>query len=696
MVRVKTLAIALAALTEVFAIALPHQAAFTTSSKKQVPLGITWQETVSIPTIDSWALNPVGDAAVIRVSTLDVDTAETSYDLHLLAINAQFTIPSVFHGPTHPDAFYTFLSDDTFATLSPSPSDPYGHTWELAAQYLNYTSLPPAFPPHAGEAKVLKRLQLGGKPKGVVFAAKAGVLAVSLDRVSSGAGGPLVLVGLQSENGEWKAEEVRYPLKDRDLVVEEVVASDELLAFTAHSASRPWNSTRSILYTLDPTSPDPLPKQISLGQNGAVSSPAIGADGRIAWLEQREDGNARGQRKLWMSDAEERWEVGLDFELSPVNVLFSKNGEALYLLTLHDQAQSLFHLWTPSPPSASDIPSHIVPTRIPSNGTIHSTPIHVGITPLDHAHLVGVMSSLTAAPEFWVISHSPHSDPTYNYENIRLTYFTEEVVGKKRLSAGEKFGVINGVGDEVRGRVFLPDVVEGERVPVLLYIHGDEEGGAWHDWWMQYWNPNAMLAEGYAVVTVNPTGAEGYSNHFTQSRRHRWPSQPLSDLSLSLNHAVTLHPQLDTSRVFVLGYGAFGGFAVHWIQGHAEEFGVEVKGAVSHGGLVSPRRWAAEAKAGVAGEGAGARVGWEFGGEGEDDEESPLSKWDPEKSAGKWKTPELVITDGGNDGDIAPPSQSYAAYALLQSRGIKSRLVVTDGWAPIEWHEAIFDFFTSL
>lgn len=37
-------------------------------------IGLPWQDVVSIPTIDTWSLNPAGDASVIRTATIDVET----------------------------------------------------------------------------------------------------------------------------------------------------------------------------------------------------------------------------------------------------------------------------------------------------------------------------------------------------------------------------------------------------------------------------------------------------------------------------------------------------------------------------------------------------------------------------------------------------------------------------------------------
>jgi hypothetical protein len=51
----------------------PLQHTFATSEEDR-GVGIPWEEVVSIPQPDTWALNPAGDAAVILVSTIDPST----------------------------------------------------------------------------------------------------------------------------------------------------------------------------------------------------------------------------------------------------------------------------------------------------------------------------------------------------------------------------------------------------------------------------------------------------------------------------------------------------------------------------------------------------------------------------------------------------------------------------------------------
>ncbi|KAE8543020.1 hypothetical protein D1P53_000507 [Cryptococcus gattii VGV] len=580
-------------------------------------IGLPWQDVVSIPTISTWSLNPAGDAAIIRTVTIDVETDTPSYDLHLLAINAQYTVPTALHGTSHPSALYSFITNDTFVTLLPSQSS-FG-SWDFTLQALNYTTIPPAWAPTASKPIILKTVPLGNRrPQSMVYSAKARILSVVLDEgsknESAGTSGPLALFSIAEQDNIWTIDQLTISLES-DLAINEIAAGGSAVVFTAHNlAIRPRNATRST---------------------------------------------------------------------------FSKNSEALNLLTLHDQDISIFHIWTPtrsSPPST--------PVRIPSNGTIHSA-YHVGIAPLDHSHLIGVMSSLTSAHELWVISHSPHDDPAYNYENIRLTYFSKPTLRGRQLSEGESIEFVNELGSTVKGKVFLPSNTKSQKkVPVVLLLHGDGNSGGWRNQWMQYWNQNALINEGYAVISINPTGSEGYGDYFAQSRRFNWGNQTIKDISLGLTHSFILFPSLDSSSVTAMGYGAYGGFVIHWIQRHPTDFvtpngePVRWEELVAHNGALSPRWWAAETP-------CPAKVEWEFG-EISYDDESSFSLWDPEHFVGEWAIPELVIHDGRDDCDAGPLSQSYASFALLQGRGVKSEILVSDRQAFSKWHRTIFELLGPL
>ncbi|WVQ74295.1 hypothetical protein IAR50_003892 [Cryptococcus sp. DSM 104548] len=248
-----------------------------------------------IPSIDTWSLNSLGDAAIIRLTTHTSTPGRNEYELHLLAINAQYTIPSVLHGPAHPQAVYTFLDDHTLASRIPSspsshqthPEKPKTYIWDLVVQKLNHTSLPSAYPPSLGPEKLHPK-DWGQKERGE-------------DEKKDN--GPVVQVNLTIDaDGEWSAKpELRYPLRTTGLIVTEAAIQGDILAPTALVSSLSGPSSATILSTLN-TKFSQL-TQISSIHHGAASSPAISSEGKIAWLIQPPTAGA--QRQLWLADGEE-------------------------------------------------------------------------------------------------------------------------------------------------------------------------------------------------------------------------------------------------------------------------------------------------------------------------------------------------------------------------------------------------------
>ncbi|OCF60166.1 hypothetical protein L486_02846 [Kwoniella mangroviensis CBS 10435] len=357
-----------------------------------IPSQIPFSSIELIKEIDTWALNPNGDAAVIRVKS------GSQHELHLLAINAQFTVPSVSYDAANAQARYTFLNDQTILTVSPTSEGQEG-VWDLTTQILNSTTIPPAYPPSASKPNKLGGVILRSDLKELVHSAQASVLTVVLPE-------DLVLIQVAQHEEGWAIKGEPQLVKHKNLKIEGVTSNGTHLAYSAS------NHTASFIYLFDLHDTSSSPVLLRHSTKSQLIAPTFGNDEHIAWL---------SDRQLWLSTGNDEWEVPLDFDLFPEKIIFSKDGKAIYLLAPHDDQQSLFHLWTPSKSATKPI----APVRIPSNGTIHSA-IHVGTTPLDHAHLIGIKSDSAKGEgkELWVISHSPHEDPTYNYENIRLTYFT--------------------------------------------------------------------------------------------------------------------------------------------------------------------------------------------------------------------------------------------------------------------------------
>jgi dipeptidyl aminopeptidase/acylaminoacyl peptidase len=176
----------------------------------------------------------------------------------------------------------------------------------------------------------------------------------------------------------------------------------------------------------------------------------------------------------------------------------------LNLLARSGDETSFWHIWSPG---EADMSSN-TPIRIPSDATVHEA-VHIGVTPLNHSHMIGLKSSAHDTPELWVISHSPYDDPAENYEQIRLTWIGNDTRRDNRPCIETRdVMTVNEMNGTIRSKVYYPQSSPLEDLPLLVLI----EGEGWRDEWRVDLKPAALAAENVAVMTVNPTGSLGYGS----------------------------------------------------------------------------------------------------------------------------------------------------------------------------------------
>ncbi|WP_219412712.1 S9 family peptidase [Pseudonocardia nigra] len=147
------------------------------------------------------------------------------------------------------------------------------------------------------------------------------------------------------------------------------------------------------------------------------------------------------------------------------------------------------------------------------------------------------------------------------------------------VAAPEHFTVPSPAGDgDIDAWLVRPaDAADGERVPVLLSIHGGpmtQYGNAWFDEF-QMWT-----GAGYAIVYCNPHGSTGQTDAWARAIRAPeasevpgtgWGGIDADDVLAVLDAALERDPSLDADRVGVLG-GSYGGYLTSWLIGHTDRF----------------------------------------------------------------------------------------------------------------------------
>ncbi len=136
-------------------------------------------------------------------------------------------------------------------------------------------------------------------------------------------------------------------------------------------------------------------------------------------------------------------------------------------------------------------------------------------------------------------------------------------------------------GLEIEGLLTLPlGAKDGEKRPLIVNLHGGPHGRtvqalspytAWQTW----------AAEGYAVLSPNYRGSEGYGNDFSTANRQDLGGGDAADILAGIDQAIA-EKIADPDRIGVIG-SSYGGYLVNWLIGTTKRF----HAAVSQFGIFS-------------------------------------------------------------------------------------------------------------
>ena len=297
--------------------------------------------------------------------------------------------------------------------------------------------------------------------------------------------------------------------------------------------------------------------------------------------------------------------------------------------------------------------------------------------PLADGRILFTMNNLASPTELFL--YAPKGGTV-----TQQSYFNSAMLKELDPVEWEKFSFEGADGDTVWGFRLKPSGAT-EELPVAFVVHGGPQGSFGNSWSTR-WNPRALSAGKYAVVSIDFHGSTGYGQAFVDSINQDWGGKPLVDLQKGLDAALDKYPELAGDRICALG-ASYGGFMMNWIQGHwSDRFDC----IVNHDGVFDQRSmyytteelWFPE---------------WEFGGPYYDVPEN-YERWNPVNFVKNWKTPMLVI-HGLKDYRV-PPGQGIGAFTALQRQGIPSKLLVfpeenhwvLNGENSIRWHNEVHEW----
>ena len=252
-------------------------------------------------------------------------------------------------------------------------------------------------------------------------------------------------------------------------------------------------------------------------------------------------------------------------------------------------------------------------------------------------------------------------------EAQQLSHVNDGVLSQVEMTPLESFEFTGAAKTKVQGFMLRPPGFNtSQKYPMKFLIHGGPQG-AWGDDWSYRWNPELFAANGYVVVMINPRGSTGYGQKFIDEINGDWGGKPYVDLMRGLDYVEKTYPYIDKDRECALG-ASYGGYMINWLLGHTTRF----KCLVAHDGMFNT----------VSSFGTTEELWfhtWEFKGTPWTNPKT-YSKWSPNLSATKFKTPTLVV-HGQLDYRL-DVSEGFQLFTTLQLLKIPSKML----YFPDEGH----------
>jgi dipeptidyl aminopeptidase/acylaminoacyl peptidase len=244
----------------------------------------------------------------------------------------------------------------------------------------------------------------------------------------------------------------------------------------------------------------------------------------------------------------------------------------------------------------------------------------------------------------------------------QLTRLNAELLDGKRLGDVRALTAKAPDGLEIESWLTLPPSWrEGERVPLILEIHG----GPFAAYGPHFATDNQLYAAaGYAVLSVNPRGSTSYGEAFANQIHHAYPGKDYDDLMASVDAAIAAG-YADPDRLYVTG-GSGGGVLTAWIVGRTDRF----KAAATQKPVID---WASFA---LTADAPAFFSRYWFGKYPWEDHEAFWAR-SPLSLVGNVKTPTMVVV--GSQDYRTPVSEAEQYYTALQLRGVPTALVKVPG-----------------
>ena len=381
---------------------------------------------------------------------------------------------------------------------------------------------------------------------------------------------------------------------------------------------------------------------------GYDTHPAFSKDGRLAWLQMKEDGYESDKNDIIVRIEGVAVNLTQGWDGTVYGFLWGNNGDRIYFNAPLAGTVQVFEVVVPKKAGAIPKINQITEGQFNINSLVGQS---------DNT-LVVSRSDMNHAAELYTLNLKKG-------EMQQLTHANDSIYNRIKRSKIEKRMVPTTDGKQMLTWViYPPDFDPSKRYPTLLYCQGGPQA-ALSQFYSFRWNFQLMAAQGYIVVAPNRRGMPGYGVEWNEQISGDWGGQNMQDY-LSAIDDVAGEPYVDRNRLGCVG-ASYGGYSAFYLAGiHEERF----KTFIAHDGVFNTRSVYGTTEELFF-------VNYDMGGpyweKGNTTAQKSFNAFNPINRVDRWTAPILII-QGGRDYRV-PIGQSLEAFQVAQLRGIKSKLL---------------------
>ncbi len=262
-----------------------------------------------------------------------------------------------------------------------------------------------------------------------------------------------------------------------------------------------------------------------------------------------------------------------------------------------------------------------------------------------------------------------------------------EAYGQTRLGEVKGWTFQNRHGDTIDGRFYLPpDFDPQKKHPLIVYYYGGVVPVS--EQFTGRYPFNLWAAQGYVIYVVQPAGAIGYGQKFSEKHVNAWGKETAEDIIEGAKAFLAAHDFVDADKVGCIG-ASYGGFMTMYLATQTDMFAA----AISHAGISNLVSYWGKGWWGYLYSGFASRGSFPW------NNPDLYVKQSPVFNADKTAAP-LLLLHGTADTNV-PAAESHIMYTALKLLGKDVELITVEGedhWIienskRMAWWDTILAYF---